>query len=100
MVNRSIGKATFEVIYGGTPRLVVDLAALSKLPGASVAAEHLAKWVKATQEGVRQHLEKFFAKYKIVVTRVGDRRFFERRSCDGVSAQGATTDWCFWKAEE
>jgi hypothetical protein len=64
MVNRSTRKAPFEVVYGRTPRLVVDLAALPKLPRASVAAKHLAEWVKATQEGVRQHLEKLHAKYK------------------------------------
>lgn len=48
MVNRSTGKAPFEVLYGRTPRLAVDLAALPKLPGASVAAEHLVERVKAT----------------------------------------------------
>jgi len=64
MVNRSTGKAPFEVVYGTTPRLAVDLATLPKLPGASVAAEHLAKRVKATQEEVRQHLEKSYDKYK------------------------------------
>jgi len=64
MVNRSTGKAPFEVVYGRTPRLAVDMVALPKLPGASVAAEHLAERVKATQKGVSQHLEKSYAKYK------------------------------------
>jgi hypothetical protein len=32
MVNRSTGKAPFKVVYGRTPRLAVDLAALPKLP--------------------------------------------------------------------
>jgi hypothetical protein len=64
MVNRSTGKAPFEVIYGRSPRLVVDLVALPKLPGASAAVKHLAERVKAIQEGVRQHLEKSYAKYK------------------------------------
>jgi muramidase (phage lysozyme) len=63
MVNQSTRKAPFEVIYGRTPRLAVDLAALPKLPRASVAAKHLAERVKATQEGVRQHLEESYAKY-------------------------------------
>lgn len=56
MVNRTTGKAPFEVVYGRTSRLAVDLVALPKLPEASVAAEHLAERVKTTQEGVRQHL--------------------------------------------
>jgi hypothetical protein len=42
----------------------VDLVALPKLPGASAAVKHLAERVKAIQEGVRQHLEKSYAKYK------------------------------------
>jgi hypothetical protein len=45
-----------------TPRLAIDLATLPKLPKASVTIEHLAKWVKATQEGVHQHLEESYAK--------------------------------------
>jgi len=43
MVNQSTRKAPFEVVYGRTPRLAVDLAALPKFLGASVAAEHLAE---------------------------------------------------------
>jgi hypothetical protein len=53
MVNRSIGKAPFEVVYGQAPRLAVDLADLPKLLGASIAAEHLAERVKSTHEEVR-----------------------------------------------
>jgi hypothetical protein len=45
-----------------TPRLAIDLATLPKLSEASVTAEHLAKWMKATQEGVYQHLEESYAK--------------------------------------
>jgi DNA-binding transcriptional ArsR family regulator len=37
-----------------------------------VAAEHLAERVKATQEGVRQHLEKSYDKYKTAADK--DRR--------------------------
>jgi hypothetical protein len=48
MVNRSTTKAPFEVVYGRTPRHVVDLAALTKLPRASVAVKHLVERVKAT----------------------------------------------------
>jgi DNA-binding transcriptional ArsR family regulator len=64
MVNRSTGKAPFEVFYGKTPRLAIDLANLSKLPKASIAVEHLVERVKLTQEEVRQHLKHSYAKYK------------------------------------
>jgi len=81
MVNRSTGKASFEVVYGRTPRHAVDLISLPKLPGASVAAEHLAEQMKATQEEVRQHLEESYAKYKMTVDK-GSKNFSRRRSCD------------------
>lgn len=62
MVSRSTRKAPFEIVYGRTLRLAVDLVTVPKLPGASVVAEHLTEWAKATQEGVRQHLEESYAK--------------------------------------
>jgi hypothetical protein len=77
MVNRSTGKAPFEVVYGRTPRLAVDLAALPKLPGASVVAEHLAERVKATQEEVHQHLEKSYAKYKAAADKGRRSKIFQ-----------------------
>lgn len=77
MVNRYTRKAPFKVVYGRTPRLAVDLAALPKLPGASVAAEHLAERVKATQEGVRQHLEKTYAKYKTTADKGRRSKIFQ-----------------------
>jgi hypothetical protein len=69
MVNRSTGKAPFEVVYGSSPRLAVDLANLPKLLGASIATEHLAKRVKSTHEEVCQHLKKTYAKYKVVANK-------------------------------
>jgi len=77
MVNRSTRKAPFEVVYGRTLRLAVDLAALPKLPGASVAAEHLAERVKATQEEVCQHLEKSYAKYKAATDKGRRSKIFQ-----------------------
>jgi hypothetical protein len=77
MMNRSTGKAPFEVVYGRTPRLAVDLTALPKLPGASVATQHLAERVKATQEGVRQHLEKSYAKYKAAIDKGRQSKIFQ-----------------------
>ena len=73
----STGKAPFEVIYGRTPRFAVDLAALPKLPGASVATEHLAEQVKATQEGVCQHLEESYAKYKTATDKGRRSKIFQ-----------------------
>ena len=78
MVNRSIGKAPFKVVYGRAPRLAVDLANLLKLPGASIAAEHLAECVKSTHEEVRQHLEKTYAKYKEATDKGWRSKSFEK----------------------
>jgi hypothetical protein len=66
-VSRSTGKTPFEVVDGRTSRHAVDLVSLSKLPSASVAAEHLVDRVKATQEEVRPRLEESYAKYKEAV---------------------------------
>jgi hypothetical protein len=58
-----------SAIRGGlwkTPRLVVDLVNLPKLPGASVIAEHLVERVKSIHKEVRQHLEKSYVKFKDV----------------------------------
>jgi hypothetical protein len=43
MLNWSTGKSPFETVYGRSLRQALDLAALPKLPGASVVAEHLAE---------------------------------------------------------
>jgi hypothetical protein len=77
MLNQSTGKAPFKVVYGRTPRLAIDLAALPKLPGVSVAVEHLAERVKATQEGVRRHLEKSYAKYKAAADKGRRSKIFQ-----------------------
>lgn len=100
MVNRFTRKVHFGIVYGRTPRPTVDLAALPKLPGASVAAKHLAKLVKATEEEVRQHLEVSYAKYKMAAKKGWRSKIFQKRSCDGAFTQGATADWYFRKAEE
>jgi hypothetical protein len=66
-VNISTGKALFEVAYGRTPRLAVDLANLPMLPRASITVEHLVERVTATHEEVQQHLENTYAKYKSAI---------------------------------
>lgn len=52
MINRSTRKSPFVVVYGRTLKVIVDLATLTKLPEASVAAKHLTERVKSTQEEV------------------------------------------------
>jgi hypothetical protein len=49
-----------------------------------VAVEHLAEWVKATQERVRQHLEESYASRQGLTI----KDFLKRRFCDGVFTRG------------
>ncbi|MGV8048331.1 hypothetical protein PJP07_29425, partial [Mycobacterium kansasii] len=42
MVNCSIGKLPFQIIYGRVPYHTLDLVPLLKLSGMSIAAEHMA----------------------------------------------------------
>jgi hypothetical protein len=77
MVNRSTGKAPFEVVYRKTPRLAIDLTNLPKLPGASIVAKHLAERVKSTHEEVHQHLKKSYAKYKEAVNKGRRSKIFQ-----------------------
>jgi hypothetical protein len=78
MLNWSTGKSSFEIVYGRSPRQALDLAALPKLPRASVAAEHLAERVKTIQDKVRQHLEEPYAKYKASVVGSEIKKKFKR----------------------
>jgi ribulose kinase len=79
-VNRSIGKSPFEIVYGRTLKLAVNLATLPKLPRASVAMKHLAEHVKSTQEEVCQHLEESYAKYKTTTDKGRRSKIFERET--------------------
>jgi hypothetical protein len=78
MVNISTRKALFEVAYGRTPRLTVDLANLPMLPRASITIEHLAERVTATHEEVQQHLENTYAKYKSEVDKRRRSKVFQK----------------------
>jgi hypothetical protein len=64
MINRSTGKTPFQIVYCQPPRHALDLTPLPKLPGISIATEHMADRIKAIQEEVRTNLEESNARYK------------------------------------
>jgi hypothetical protein len=66
MLNRSIGKTPFQIVYCCPPRHALDLVPLPTLSGLSIAAENMADRIKSIQEEVRQNLEASNAKYKTV----------------------------------
>jgi len=55
----------------------LDLAPLPKLPGMSIAAEHMADKIKAIQEKVRTNLEESNAKYKAAADRKRRAKIFQ-----------------------
>jgi hypothetical protein len=77
MLNRSTGKTPFQVVYCQPPSHALDLVPLPKLPGMSIAAEHLADRVKAIQEEVRKKLEESNAKYKAAADRKRRLKLFK-----------------------
>jgi hypothetical protein len=77
MLNRSIGKTPFQVVYCQPPSHALDLVPLPKLPGMSIAAEHMADRVKAIQEEVRKKLEESNAKYKAAADRKRRLKLFK-----------------------
>lgn len=64
MVNRSTGKSPFAIVYCHPPNHALDLVPLPKLPGKSIAAEHMAEKISTIQKEVRQNLETATNKYK------------------------------------
>jgi len=56
-VNRTTGKAPFQVVYGRMPRSVVDLADILKGERISADVEALAELVKQTHEEVKSRIE-------------------------------------------
>jgi uncharacterized protein (UPF0276 family) len=69
MLNRSTGKTPFHVVYCQLPSYALDLVPLPKLPGMSIAAEHMADQIKAIQEEVRTNLVESNARYKVAADR-------------------------------
>lgn len=63
MINQSIGKAPFEVVYTWLPKYTLDLVLLPKLLGLSNAIENMVKRIKQVHSDVRLNLEKANSKY-------------------------------------
>jgi uncharacterized protein (UPF0276 family) len=77
MINRSIGKTPFQIVYCQPPRHALDLAPLPKLPSMSIAVEHMADRIKAIQEEVRTNLEESNARYKAAADRKRRAKIFQ-----------------------
>ncbi|KAK8918704.1 hypothetical protein KSP39_PZI020994 [Platanthera zijinensis] len=64
MENRSTGRTPFSIVYQRPPLHPLDLIPLPKIPGYSIAAEHLAARVESIQSQVKQQLQLSNAQYK------------------------------------
>ncbi|GJV41173.1 hypothetical protein Tco_1419613 [Tanacetum coccineum] len=64
MVNRSMSKTPFSVVYQKPPNHTLDLVPLPKIPGYSIAVKNFAEKIRAIQADVRLKLEASNAKYK------------------------------------
>ncbi|KAK9950547.1 hypothetical protein M0R45_006032 [Rubus argutus] len=64
MVNRSTGKTPFEIVYGRTPHHTLDLVPLPKLPGMSIAANHMAEKMAEIHADTKKAIEDSNAQYK------------------------------------
>jgi hypothetical protein len=69
MLNRSTGKTPFQIIYCQPPHHALNLAPLPKIPGMSIAAEHMADRIKIIQDEVRANLEEANVRYKTAADR-------------------------------
>ncbi|KAL8091064.1 hypothetical protein AgCh_040244 [Apium graveolens] len=63
-INRSTKRSPFQIVYTSIPQHVVDLVPLPKLPGKSIAADHMIEKIAKLHEEVKLNLEKANAKYK------------------------------------
>ncbi|CAM9000814.1 unnamed protein product [Rhodiola kirilowii] len=76
MVNRSTGRAPFNIVYQHPPRHTLDLVPLPKIPGYSYAAEEMAKFVETIQKDVRQMIETSNNAYKMTADKHRRRKIF------------------------
>lgn len=74
MVNRSIGKSPFSIVYCCPPKHALDLVPLPKLSGMSIAAENMTNRIQVIQEEVQKQLEESSVKCKEALIRKGERR--------------------------
>lgn len=77
LVNQTIGKAPFQVVYGRMPRSVVDLVDLPKHERVSADVVALTELIKQTHEEVRSHIEQRKKKYKVAADRYRRHKEFE-----------------------
>lgn len=64
MINRSIGKTPFEIVYTQPPKHTLDLVPLPKLPRLSTATENMAERFKQVHSNVCLNLKKENSRYK------------------------------------
>lgn len=64
MINRSTGKSPFQIVYKHPPKHAVDLIALPKLPGHSLAAENFTQKMEPIKFEVKNKLATTNATYK------------------------------------
>nr|TKR90000.1 hypothetical protein D5086_0000237970 [Populus alba] len=62
--NDPLGRLISKLLHCQPPSHALDLVPLPKLPGMSIAAEHMVDWIKAIQEEERMNLEESNARYK------------------------------------
>jgi len=66
-VNRTTGRAPFQIVYGRLPKLVVDLADIPEGERVSADAKAMLEMLNKTHEEVKKHIEHSNAIYKSVV---------------------------------
>ncbi|CAM8975442.1 unnamed protein product [Rhodiola kirilowii] len=76
MVNRSTGRAPFNIVYQHPPRHTLDLVPLPQIPGYSYAAEEMAKSVETIQKDGRQMIETSNNAYKMAADKYRRRHIF------------------------